>query len=94
MMIDECYVNVWDVIECELLEVVNMKLCFELMIVFKQYIVWFELSQVEVVKQLGVMQLCVFDLMCGKINLFGFDVFVNMVLVVGLCVDLQVCDFV
>jgi len=84
--------SVWDAIEDTPEEAENMKLRSALMMQIKDRIKSANLSQAQAAKLLGVTQPRVSDLMRGKINLFGLDALINMVVAMGLHIQVQVCE--
>lgn len=89
-MSDETFVSVWDAIEDTPAEAENMKLRSALMIALKEHIRHQGWTQVEAARRLGVTQPRMSDLMRGKINLFGLDALVNMVVAAGLHIEMRV----
>lgn len=77
-MTKQQFASVWDAIEDTPVEAENMKLRSQLMAQLRDHIARASWSQAEAAKLLGVTQPRVFDLMRGKINLFGLDALVNM----------------
>jgi predicted XRE-type DNA-binding protein len=82
--------SVWDAIEETPAQAENLKLRSSLMLALKRHIECEGLSQTEAAKVFGVTQPRISNLMCGKIDLFGLDMLVNMLAAAGLRVILQV----
>ena len=89
-MTDESFANVWDAIEDTPAAAENMKLRSGLMRALEEHIRSQAWTQAEAARRLGVTQPRVSDLLRGKINLFGLDTLVNMVVAVGLRVEMSV----
>ena len=77
-MNNQRFTSVWDAIEDTPEEAQNMKLRSVLMTALKNHLTRIEMSQAQAAKSFGVTQPRIFDLMRGKINLFGLDALVNM----------------
>jgi predicted XRE-type DNA-binding protein len=86
------FANVWDAIEETPAQAENMKLRSVLMMALKDHIARAELSQSEAAKLLGVTQPRISDLKRGKIELFGLDTLVNMIVAAGLHIEMRVSD--
>lgn len=86
----ERFANVWDAIEGTPVEAENMKLRSALMMALKNHLIHTGMSQTEAAKLFGVNPLRVFDLMCGKINLFELDALVDMAMAAGIQSELHV----
>lgn len=84
--------SVWDAIEDTPEEAENLKLRSSLMIALKAHLNKTGLTQVQAAKLFGVTAPRVSDLMRGKINLFGLDSLVNMVVAAGLHVEMRVSE--
>ncbi len=91
-MSNEAFESVWDAIEDTTAEAENMKLRSTLMMALERQIKDKGWTQAEAARKLGVTQPRVSDLLRGKINLFGLDTLVNMVVAAGLHVEMQVLD--
>ncbi len=91
-MSNEAFESVWDAIEDTTGEAENMKLRSTLMMALERQIKDKGWTQAEAARKLGVTQPRVSDLLRGKINLFGLDTLVNMVVAAGLHVEMQVLD--
>ncbi|EIC22945.1 helix-turn-helix domain-containing protein [Thiorhodovibrio frisius] len=91
-MSNERFASVWDAIEGTHMEAENMKLRSALMMALKSTIERSGMSLAEASSLFGVTQPQVSDLMRGKINLFSFDVLVNMASTAGLHVDICVSN--
>jgi predicted XRE-type DNA-binding protein len=91
-MSNEAFKSVWDAIENTTAEAENMKLRSTLMMALERQIKDKGWTQAEAARKLGVTQPRVSDLLRGKINLFGLDTLVNMVVAAGLHVEMQVLD--
>jgi len=91
-MSNEAFESVWDAIEDTSGEAENMKLRSTLMMALERQIKDKGWTQAEAARKLGVTQPRVSDLLRGKINLFGLDTLVNMVVAAGLHVEMQVLD--
>ncbi len=89
-MSNETFASVWDAIEDTPAEAENMKLRSTLMMALEQHIRAKGWTQAEAARQLGVTQPRVSDLLRGKINLFSLDTLVNMLVAVGLHVEVSV----
>jgi predicted XRE-type DNA-binding protein len=89
-MSNERFASVWDAIENTPAEAENMKLRSTLMMALEQHIRTKGWTQAEAARQLGVTQPRVSDLLRGKINLFALDTLVNMLVAVGLHVEVSV----
>ncbi|PSM16314.1 XRE family transcriptional regulator [Nitratireductor sp. StC3] len=89
-MSNETFASVWDAIEDTPAEAENMKLRSTLMVALEQHIRAKGWTQAEAARQLGVTQPRVSDLLRGKINLFTLDTLVNMLVAVGLHVEVSV----
>jgi predicted XRE-type DNA-binding protein len=81
------FANVWDAIEDAPAQAENMKLRSALMMALKDHIARTGLSQSDAAKLLGVTQPRISDLMRDKIELFGLDTLVNMIVAAGLHVE-------
>jgi len=88
----QVFESVWDAIEDTPEEAENMKLRSALMMAVEQKIKDMALTQAQAAKLLGVTQPRVSDLMRGKIDLFGLDALINMVVAMGLRIQVQVSD--
>lgn len=86
----ERYASVWDAIEDTPAEAENMKLRSALMVALKDVIAAKGLTQKEAAQLFGVTQPRVSDLLRGKINLFGLDKLVEMAVIAGLHVEMQI----
>jgi predicted XRE-type DNA-binding protein len=84
--------SVWDAIEDTPAQAENMKLRSALIMALKDHITGAGLSQSQAAKLLGVTQPRVSDLMRGKIELFGLDTLVTMVVAAGLHVEMRVSN--
>ena len=84
------FASVWDAIEDTPAEAANMRLRSSLMMALKDHIAREGLTQSEAAKLLGVTQPRISDLMRGKIELFGLDSLVNMVVAAGLRLEMRV----
>jgi predicted XRE-type DNA-binding protein len=84
--------SVWDAIEDTPAQAENMKLRSALIMALKDHITRAGLSQSEAAKLLSVTQPRVSDLMRGKIELFGLDTLVIMVVAAGLHVEMRVSN--
>ena len=91
-MSNETFASVWDAIEGTPAEAENMKLRSTLMMALERHIRAKGWTQVEAARRLGVTQPRVSDLLRGKINLFGLDTLVNMVVAAGLHVEVRVLE--
>lgn len=89
-MSNETFASVWDAIEDTPAEAENMKLRSALMMALEQHIRAKGWTQAEAARHLGVTQPRVSDLLRGKINLFALDTLVNMLVAVGLHVEVSV----
>nr|VFJ75730.1 MAG: Predicted DNA-binding protein, contains XRE-type HTH domain [Candidatus Kentron sp. FW] len=89
-MSNERFSSVWDAIEDTPAEAENMKLRSVLVIALKEYIEREGLTQGEAAKRLGVTRPCISDLMRGKIELFGLDNLIDMLVAVGLHLEVRV----
>jgi len=89
-MSDEAFTSVWDATEDTPAEAANMKIRSTLMMALEQHIKDEGWSQAEAARLLGVTQPRVSDLMRGKINLFGIDTLVNMLVAAGLRVEMHI----
>ncbi len=89
-MSDESFASVWHAIEDTPAEAENMKLRSTLMMALEEHIRSQGWTQAETARQLGVTQPRVSDLLRGKINLFGLDTLVNMVVAAGLLIEMRV----
>ena len=86
------FTSVWDAIEDTPEEAENMKLRSALMTALKNYLARTGMSQAQAAKLFAVTQPRVFDLMRGKINLFGLDALVNMATAAGLHIEMRILD--
>ena len=91
-MSSEAFESIWDAIEDTTAVAENMKLRSTLMMALERHIQAKGWTQMEAARKLGVTQPRVSDLLRGKINLFGLDTLVNMVVAAGLHVEMQVLD--
>lgn len=91
-MSNESFTSVWDAIEDTSAEAENMKLRSMLMMALERHIHAQGWSQAEAARRLGVTQPRVSDLLRGKIDLFGLDTLVNMVVAAGLHVEMRVLE--
>jgi predicted XRE-type DNA-binding protein len=91
-MSNETFASVWDAIEDTSAEAENMKLRSALMMALEKHIRGQGWTQAEAARRLGVTQPRVSDLLRGKINLFGLDTLVNMVVAAGLHVEMRVLE--
>ena len=91
-MSNETFASVWDAIEDTPAEAENMKLRSALMMALEKHIRAQGWTQAAAAKHLGVTQPRVSDLLRGKINLFGLDTLVNMVVAAGLHVEMRVLE--
>jgi predicted XRE-type DNA-binding protein len=89
-MSNERFSSVWDAIEDTPPEAENMKLRSALMMALEEHIRSQGWTQAEAARRLSVTQPRVSDLLRGKIHLFGLDTLVNMVVAVGLHVEMRV----
>ncbi|SEC34980.1 Predicted DNA-binding protein, contains XRE-type HTH domain [Rhizobiales bacterium GAS188] len=89
-MSNESFASVWDAIEDTPAEAENMKLRSTLMMALEEHIRRRGWTQVEAARRLGVTQPRISDLLRGKINLFGLDTLVNMVVAAGLHIEIRV----
>ncbi|MDO4681450.1 MAG: XRE family transcriptional regulator [Lautropia sp.] len=89
-MSQESFASVWDAIEETPAEAENMKIRSALMMALEQHIRAKGWTQAEAARRLGVTQPRVSDLLRGKINLFSIDTLVNMLVAIGLHVDMRV----
>ena len=89
-MSNETFASVWDAIEETPAEAENMKLRSALMMALEQHIRAKGWTQAEAARHLDVTQPRVSDLLRGKINLFVLDTLVNMLVAVGLHVEVSV----
>ena len=88
----ERYASVWDAIEDTPAEAENMKLRSQLMMALKEVIAAKGLTQSEAAQLFGVTQPRVSDLLRGKINLFGLDKLVEMAVIAGLHIEMQIAE--
>ena len=91
-MSEQRFSSVWDAIEDTPEEAENMKLRSVLMMALKNHLNRTEMTQAQAAKLFGVTQPRVFDLMRGKINLFGLDALVSMATAAGLHVEMRVLE--
>lgn len=84
------FASVWDAIEDTPEEAENMKLRSVLMMALKDHIARTGMSQADAARLIGVTQPRVFDLVRGKIDLFGLDALVNMATAAGLHIEMRV----
>lgn len=84
--------SVWDAVEDTSQEAEIMKMRSGLMIEIKQYIKQKGLNQTQAAQLFGVTQPRISDLMRGKINLFGLDSLIQMVLTAGLKVEVRLAE--
>lgn len=89
-MSDDTFASVWDAIEDTPAEAENMKLRSELMMALEEHIRSQGWTQAETARRLRVTQPRVSDLLRGKINLFGLDTLVNLVVAAGLHVEMHI----
>ncbi|MGC8537135.1 MAG: helix-turn-helix domain-containing protein [Rhizomicrobium sp.] len=88
----ERYASVWNAIEDMPAEAENMKLRSQLMMALKEVIAAKGLTQSEAAQLFGVTQPRVSDLLRGKINLFGLDKLVEMAVIAGLHIEMQIAE--
>jgi predicted XRE-type DNA-binding protein len=88
-MSNQRFPNVWDAIEDTPEAAENMKIRSELMMALKNYITRSGMSQARAARLFGVTQPRISDLTRGKIDLFALDALVNMAVVVGMHVHLE-----
>ncbi len=69
-----------------------MKLRSQLMMALKEVIAAKGLTQSEAAQLFGVTQPRVSDLLRGKINLFGLDKLVEMAVIAGLHIEMQIAE--
>ncbi len=91
-MSNETFSSVWDAIEDTPAEAENMRLRSTLMMALEKHIRAQGWTQAEAARRLGVTQPRISDLLRGKINLFGLDSLVNMVVAAGLQVEVRVSE--
>ena len=91
-MTEHSFSNVWDAIEDTSAAAENMRLRSSLMMALDRHIKSKGWSQAEAARRLSVTQPRVSDLLRGKINLFGLDTLVNMVVAVGLHVEIRIAE--
>ena len=91
-MTEHSFSSVWDAIEDTPAAAENMKLRSSLTMALDRHIKSKGWSQAEAARRLGVTQPRVSDLLRGKINLFGLDTLVNMVVAVGLHVEIRIAE--
>ncbi len=91
-MTEDGFASVWDAIEDTPEEAENMRIRSTLMIALDKHIRTKNWTQAEAARHLGVTQPRISDLLRGKINLFGLDSLVNMVVAAGLSVEVRVLD--
>ena len=89
-MTKQRFASVWDAIEDTPEKTENMRLRSSLMIALKKHVAGSGLTQAQIAKLFGVTQPRVSDLMRGRIDVFGLDALVNMVVAAGLRVKLSV----
>jgi predicted XRE-type DNA-binding protein len=84
------FASVWDAIEDTPEAAENLKLRSALMVALKAHLARSNLTQAQIAKLFGVTQPRVFDLLRGKINVFGLDALVNMAAAAGLRVKISI----
>jgi predicted XRE-type DNA-binding protein len=84
------YKSIWDAIENTPSEAENMKLRSELMMAITVCVDEKGWTQTEAAAHLEVTQPRVSDLMRGKINLFALDALVNMIVAIGMHVEMKI----
>ena len=89
-MNNDSFASVWAAIEYTPAEAENMKLRSTLMMGLEEHIKSQGWNQAEAARRLSVTQPRVSDLLRSKINLFGLDTLVNMVVAAGLQVEMRV----
>lgn len=82
--------NVWDAIEPTRAQAANMKARAELMIVIRETVDRWGLTQVATAKRLGITQPRLNDLLRGRINKFSLDALINVGTAAGLTVRIEV----
>jgi predicted XRE-type DNA-binding protein len=85
----QTFASIWDAIEDDRSEALNLKLRAKLMIAVEQKIKDKKLSQTAAAKLLGVTQPRISDLYCGRIDLFSLDTLVNMLDALGVKVEIR-----
>lgn len=86
----QVFACVWDALEDTPAQAVNMRLRSELMIVVKQVVVGWELTQTEAARRLDVTQPRLNDLLRGRIGNFSLDALILLAERAGLKVRVQI----
>ena len=87
-MIEE-FESVWDALGFSPQEAANLEARSELMMQLRSIIKENGWTQAVAAKRCGVSQLCINDLLRGKINKFSIDALVNMATALGRRVDFE-----
>jgi len=91
-MANERFDSIWDAIEDTPAEAESLKLRSALMIALKEHIKRHGWTQAVAARHLSVTQPRISNLCRGKINLFSFDMLVDMVAAAGLHIKISVAD--
>ena len=84
------FASVWDAIEDTPEQAESMKLRSRLMMAVQDRINREGLSQAQTAKTLGVTQPRISDLMRGRISLFSVESLIDMLMHLGMCVEIKV----
>jgi predicted XRE-type DNA-binding protein len=84
------FASVWDALEPSPAQAANMKARAELMIVIREMIETWGLTQAAAAKRLGLTQPRMNDLLRGRINKFSLDALINLASRAGLAVRVEI----
>jgi predicted XRE-type DNA-binding protein len=86
------FASVWDALEDNAADAVNMRARSELMIALRKKVEGWKLNQTQAASRLGLTQPRLNDLMRGRIDKFSLDALINLARPAGLAVRLHIKD--
>lgn len=89
-MTGQRFENIWDAIEKSPAEAANMKARSDLMIAIQETVKAWKTTQAKAAKRLGITQPRLNDLVRGRIGKFSLDALMNLAVLAGLSVRIEV----
>lgn len=88
----EEYANVWEALADTPAQAANLSARSELMILLRDRVTGWGLTQTQAARRLGLTQPRLNDLMRGKLDKFSLDALVNLIPAAGLTLHMQVAE--